>query len=80
MESLITYFQMSGYAWFVWPAYGITLAVMVALVVNSLSTLRTDRKILDALEAANPRRPRPGQPPDGEAAPEPKPGEARNDT
>jgi heme exporter protein CcmD len=80
METLITYFQMSGHAWFVWPAYGITLAVMMALVVNSLSTLRTDRKILTALESANPRRARPGQPPDSDASLEARSGEARDDT
>ncbi|MBT4711783.1 MAG: heme exporter protein CcmD [Alphaproteobacteria bacterium] len=53
---MATYFEMGGYAWFVWPAYAFSAAIMVGLVVTSLTALRRDRKILDALEAANPRR------------------------
>jgi len=47
---------MGGYAWFVWPAYAFSAVIMGGLAVNSLIALRRDRKILDALEAANPRR------------------------
>lgn len=79
MDSLITYFQMGGYAWFVWPAYAATLTIMAVLVANSLSTLRADRKILDALEANNPRRARHGQPTDSEAAPAAQSEEANDD-
>jgi heme exporter protein D len=47
---------MGGYAWFVWPAYGFSAVVMIGLVVTTLTALRRDKKILAALEAANPRR------------------------
>ena len=53
---MATYFEMGGYAWFVWPAYGFSAAIMIGLVVSSLTALRRDKKILAALEANNPRR------------------------
>ena len=53
---MATYFEMGGYAWFVWPAYGFSAAIMIGLVVSSLTALRRDKKILAALEANDPRR------------------------
>ena len=53
---MATYFEMGGYAWFVWPAYAFSAIIMVGLVVTSITALRRDKKILSALEAANPRR------------------------
>ena len=79
MDSLATYFQMGGYAWFVWPAYLITATVMTGLVVFSLGALRRDRKILKALEAANPRRARSPVGAEGQPAPAAEPEEAASD-
>ena len=62
MNTVITYIQMGGYGWFVWPAYAVTATIMVWLVVSSLVGLRADAKILDALVKANPRRGNPPHP------------------
>ncbi|NMH59313.1 heme exporter protein CcmD [Alteromonas ponticola] len=35
-ESLQTFFQMGGYAFYVWLSFGVTLFAMVALVIQSL--------------------------------------------
>ena len=51
MEQLRNWLEMGGYAWFVWPAYGLTVVVMVWMVVDSLRGLRADRRALDALQA-----------------------------
>ena len=64
---------MGGYAWFVWPAYAFSAVIMIGLVVTSLTALRRDKKILAALEAANPRR---GTSPTETSPTEPSPTEA----
>ena len=58
MDQIAKFFQMGGYAGFVWPAFGIALAVMAGFVVTSLRTLRAREATLRALEAAAPDRPR----------------------
>ena len=57
MEQLRNWLEMGGYAWFVWPAYGLTAVVMVWMVVDSLRGLRADRRALDALQAGEGERP-----------------------
>ena len=52
------FFEMGGYAAFVWPAYGLTLAVMAGLLVETLSRLRARRRQLEALEAEKKSRER----------------------
>ncbi|MHA1538396.1 MAG: heme exporter protein CcmD [Alphaproteobacteria bacterium] len=61
-EQITTFFEMGGYARFVWPAYAIAFLVMAGFVVTSWRTLRARRASLEALEAALPqrRRRRPG--------------------
>jgi len=39
-DSLRTFLAMGGYAVYVWPAYGLAVAVLVGLVVASLRQLR----------------------------------------
>jgi heme exporter protein D len=55
MDSVIRFFEMGGYAQYVWPAYGVTAAVLVGMLVESLAGYRRHRRELDALEEARPR-------------------------
>ena len=55
-DSITTFFDMGGYARFIWPAYAIAFVVMVGFVVTSWRTLRARQASLDALEQAQPRR------------------------
>jgi heme exporter protein D len=40
---------MGGYAPFVWPAYAVTAAVMLGLLVQSLVSYRASKRELDRL-------------------------------
>lgn len=61
MEQIESFFAMGGYGAYVWPAYGLTAAVMIAFLVTTLRSLRSRRKSLDTLQAnAGQRRRRPG--------------------
>ncbi len=52
MEGFGMFFEMGGYAGFVWPAFGLTAVVMVALVVSTLRQLAQNRRRLEMLETA----------------------------
>ena len=56
MNTLASFLAMGGYAAYVWPAYGIAVVVLAALVVTSLRSLRAREAELRALEADHPRR------------------------
>jgi len=43
---------MGGYAAFVWPAYGITAAVILGLIIWAVHAYRAARSRVVALEAA----------------------------
>jgi len=49
MEGLIEFLAMGGYAAFVWPAFAVTAAVMIGLLVVSRRGVRDETRILDAL-------------------------------
>jgi heme exporter protein D len=51
---------MGGYAVFVWPAYGLTVIVMVGLVVQSLRRYRRGQRELETLQRDRPRHNSPG--------------------
>jgi heme exporter protein D len=53
MESFLA---MGGYGAFVWPAYGLTALVLIALAGASLRSLRRSQAALDALERDGPAR------------------------
>ena len=55
MDHLIDYLAMGGYARFVWPAYGICLAVMLGLLLQSLGTYRARQRELDRLQSGRRR-------------------------
>ena len=54
------FFDMGGYAAFIWPAFGLTFLVMAIMVVATLRRLRANQRELARLEAAGARRTRGG--------------------
>jgi heme exporter protein D len=59
MNSWTEFFEMGGYAVYIWPAYGIAAVVMSVMAFASWRALVTERAILEKLEAAHgERRPR----------------------
>ena len=48
----MSFFDMGGYAAYVWPAFGAAAAIMVALLVLSIRTMRAREAALRALEAS----------------------------
>lgn len=49
MSTVQTYLDMGGYGAFVWPAFAITSAVLVALWIDSMRSLRANQKALGRL-------------------------------
>jgi heme exporter protein D len=47
------FFEMGGYAIYVWPAFALAALVMIGLLITSLRTLRAREAILRRLETAN---------------------------
>jgi len=62
------FLNMGGYGAYIWPAYGASALVLLALLVSSLSGLKADEKTLEALQAQGGGRRRRRATP--EAAPE----------
>jgi heme exporter protein D len=52
VDSLIAYFDMDGYAAFVWPSYLLAALVLVALFVSVLARTQANDRALARLEAA----------------------------
>ena len=50
MGGLADYFAMGGYAWFVWPAYAVALAVLGGLAIHSWLRYRASGDALDRLQ------------------------------
>ncbi len=50
------FFQMGGYAIYVWSSYGLALLILVGLLIASLSALRRKERLLRTLEENLPRR------------------------
>jgi heme exporter protein D len=56
-QTIQTFFAMGGYARFVWPAYAVAIAVMVAMLAQSLAAYRRAKRDLAAQErTSTPRR------------------------
>lgn len=55
---MAAFFDMGGYAGFVWPAYGIVVIVMAGLAIQSVMDLARQRRLLAALEAGEGARKR----------------------
>lgn len=54
MDSLIEFLRMGGYAAFVWPSFGATAVIMVAVLIASLRMLKANERALDALKGNAP--------------------------
>lgn len=48
----MSFWEMGGYAVYVWPAFGAAAVILIALLVISVSTLRSRERALRALESA----------------------------
>ena len=53
------YFDMGGYAGYVWSAYIVAAGILVALWIVSVRALKARETELERIEADNPRRNRP---------------------
>jgi heme exporter protein D len=53
-DSASTYFQMGGYAEFVWPAYAIAALVLIGFALSSWRRLRAAERALERLAEADP--------------------------
>ncbi len=60
MDEIRTFFDMGGYAAFVWPCFGLTALVMLGLLATTLRDLRARERRLQQLEAQRPARRRRG--------------------
>ena len=49
-------FDMGGYGVFIWPAWGIAVVLLGALIVASIRTMKARERELADMEAAAPRR------------------------
>ena len=47
----MSFFEMGGYAAFVWPAFGAAAPIMIALLLLSIRAMRAREAALRALEA-----------------------------
>lgn len=56
----MSFFEMGGYAAYVWPAFGITALIMIVMLGWSLRSLRAREATLKALEASSGRTRRGG--------------------
>ena len=56
MSSLSSFLEMGGYGGFVWPAFGLTAAILLALLADSLRRLKSGQRALARLEAESPGR------------------------
>ena len=52
----MSFFDMGGYAAYVWPAFGAAAVIMVGLLVLSIRTMRAREAALRALEATSRRQ------------------------
>jgi heme exporter protein D len=50
MQALASYFAMGGYAAFIWPAYAVAGLVMVAMLADTLRTLKMRERQLRSLQ------------------------------
>ncbi|HIM46641.1 MAG TPA: heme exporter protein CcmD [Alphaproteobacteria bacterium] len=62
----MSFFEMGGYAAYVWPAFGVGAVVLIALLAISLLGLKSREKALRRLEAESGGRRGRGAAPDEE--------------
>ncbi len=52
METLTSFFEMGGYARFIWPAFGLSFLVLGVLLFTSLRSFKNTEATLDSMQAA----------------------------
>jgi heme exporter protein D len=52
MDQLTSYFAMGGYGGFIWPAYALTAAILIGLLIASRRTLTARESELAAIRGA----------------------------
>jgi heme exporter protein D len=62
METWQAFLTMGGYSGYVWPAYGISIVVMVVLLAVSLRGAKAREAELELLQRSRPGRRRNGKP------------------
>lgn len=60
MENITIFLNMGGYAAFVWPALGLTAAILIAMAVTSTRQLWASEAALRTAETTSGRRRRSG--------------------
>jgi heme exporter protein D len=48
------FFDMGGYAAYVWPAFSLSAVVLLVMLVVSLKFLKSQQRLLKQLESSNP--------------------------
>ena len=56
MADLTAFFAMGGHGGYVWPAYALTVVVLVALLVASIRVLRKQERDLETIQSLRPAR------------------------
>ena len=56
MDSVFEYLQMGGHGAFIWPALGLTAAMLILMLLVTLHGLRNGEATLRKLEATRPPR------------------------
>ena len=56
MDSLGTFLQMGGYAFYIWTSYAVTAAILIGLLVATLRSVRANERMAATLEHDLPRR------------------------
>ncbi|WP_227010118.1 heme exporter protein CcmD [Pelagibius marinus] len=78
MEEITAFFEMGGYAVYVWPSLALTVVIMAGLLIATLRQLRNRQRRLAELEARGVQRQRRQRPaPDPTAQPGAETREAR---
>ena len=52
------FFDMGGYAAYVWPAFSLSAVVLLVMLVVSLKFLKSQQRVLKQLESSNPEQAR----------------------
>ena len=58
MQTITDYLTMGGYAAFIWPAYGVAAAVIIAFAIDSWQRVKRAEAALRKLEVAEENAPR----------------------
>ncbi|MBL6928678.1 MAG: heme exporter protein CcmD [Rhodospirillales bacterium] len=52
METLTTFFEMGGYARYIWPAFGLSFVVLGVLLATSLRSFKNTEATLNSMRGA----------------------------